>query len=138
MAVVSLIVMEPGSEWPGHVGVSENVVAIGHHDERLLERTRQRLDSLRQRGDHVRVAVLACNEATDDASVASRKEVAQELASAVAATRFGRLVLSAAERASVQLRHGLISLAGALSNELRGTSVWVRFTGTGAGPRDAR
>ena len=128
MGMVSLIVMEPGSEWPGHVRDSENVVAVGHPEEALLQRTRQRLDSLHRHGDHVRVAVLACNGATDLASVASRTEVAQELLNAVAAASFGRLVLSAAERASIQLRGQLLSLAAALGHKLRGTSVKVRFS----------
>lgn len=130
MRVVSLIVMEPGSQWPGHVRNSENIVAIGHDDERLVERTQQTLASLRLRGQQVGVAVLACNEATDDASVACRAQLAQELLTAVAATRFGRLVLIAAERASMQLRSELLSLAGALSHSLRGTSVRVTFNET--------
>jgi hypothetical protein len=129
MGVVSLIVMEPGSAWPGHVGDSENVVALGEHDEALLERIRLRLDSLRRHGEHVRVAVLACNEATDVVSVARRSELAQELLTAVAAGGFGRLVLSAAERASAELRRELLSLAGTLSYTGRGRAptVSVRF-----------
>src|SRR5271155_83494 len=111
MAIVSLIVMEPGSVWPGHVGGSENVVAVGEHEEGLLQRIRQRLDLLRQRGERIRVAVLACNEATDEASAARRAELAQELLTAVATTGSGRLVLSAAERASMQLRRELLLLA---------------------------
>src|SRR5580700_9481361 len=122
MGVVSLIVMEPGSAWPGHVGDSENVVAVGEHDEALLKRIRERLDSLRRRGEHVRVAVLACNEATDVTAVARRAELAHELLAAVAAVGFGRLVLSAAERASLDLRRELLSLAGALSYVGRGTA----------------
>jgi hypothetical protein len=131
MGVVSLIVMEPGSAWPGHVGDSENVVAAGENDGGLLVRIRVRLDSLRKRGEQVRVAVLACNEQTDVTSVARRAELARELLAAVAAVSFGRLVLSAAERASMQLRGELLSLAGALSHTLAGTAatVSVRFHG---------
>jgi hypothetical protein len=128
MDVVSLIVMEAGSDWPGHVRDSENVVTVGHHDgEGLLLRTRQRVDLLQQRGQMVRVAVLACNAATDVASVASRAALARELLRVVAAARFGRLVLSVADRAPVEQRCELLSLAGALSHALRGVSVWVRF-----------
>jgi hypothetical protein len=129
MGLVSLIVMESGSAWPGHVGDSENVVAVGEHEEGLLQRIQKLLDSLRRRGEQVRVAVLACNEATDLAAVAHRLELAHELLDAVTGTSFGRLVLSAAERASMQLRCELISLAGALSYSRRGTSatVSVRF-----------
>jgi hypothetical protein len=129
MGLVSLIVMEPGSAWPGHVGGSENVVALGEHDEALLERIRLRLDALRRHGEHVRVAVLACNEATDIVSVARRSELAHELLTAVAAGGFGRLVLSAAERAPAELRRELLSLAGTLSQAGRGRAptVSVRF-----------
>jgi hypothetical protein len=129
MGVVSLIVMEPGSAWPGHVGDSENVVAVGEKEEGLLHRIRQKLDALRLRGERVRVAVLACNEATDAASAQRRAELARELLSVVAAAGFGRLVLSAAERAPTPLRHELLALAGVLSHTRRGaaTVVSVRF-----------
>jgi hypothetical protein len=123
MGVVSLIVMEPGSAWPGHVGDSENVVAVGELEESLLPRIRRRLDSLRRRGERVRVAVLACNGATDIASVGRRAELAHELLTAVSAVIFGRLVLSAAESASTQLRNELLSLAGALSEARRGAVI---------------
>jgi hypothetical protein len=127
MGVVSLIVMEPGSVWPGHVRDSENVVAVGHQDGGLVQRTHQTLTALRQRGQEVRVAVLACNEATDDASIASRALLARVLLTAVSTTRFGRLVLSAAERTSMQVRRELLTLAGALTHSLRGASVRVTF-----------
>jgi glutamate racemase len=124
--------MEPGSAWPGHVGDSENVVAVGEREEGLLPRIRLMLESIKKRGEHVRVAVLACNEATDVASVARRAELAHELLAAVAAAAFGRLVLSAAERASMQIRRELLTLAGALSYTRGGTAatISVRFNGT--------
>ena len=127
MGVVSLIVMEPGSEWPGHVRDSENVVATSYRDEGLLLRTRRTLEALRQRGQNVRVAVLACSRATDVASVTGRARLAQELLAAVAAAGFGRLVLSSAEGASVPLRRELLTLAGALSQSVVGVSVRVKF-----------
>ena len=40
MSLVSLIVMEPGSAWPGHVGGSENVVTVSEHEEGMLLRIR--------------------------------------------------------------------------------------------------
>jgi len=75
MSVVSLIVMEPGSAWPGHVGDSENVVAVGEREDGMSRRIRSILDALRRRGEEIRVAVLACNEATDVVS----PELAHEL-----------------------------------------------------------
>jgi hypothetical protein len=129
MGIVSLIVMEPGSAWPGHVGDSENVVAVGEKEEGLLHRIRQKIDSLRRRGEQVRVAVIACNEATDAESAQRRAELAGELLSVVAAAGFGRLVLTAAERAPMPLRRELLALAGSLSHTRRGTAtvVSVRF-----------
>ena len=93
MQVVSLIVMEPGSAWPGHVGDVENVVAVGPATEGLLDRTRHVVDSVRGRHERVRVAVLACNDATDVATSGRRAEVAHELLSAVATAPRGHLVL---------------------------------------------
>jgi len=89
MGVVSLIVMEPGSAWPGHVRDSENIVAASYRDEGLLQRTRRTLAALRGRGQQVRVAVLACSHATDVASLARRAQLAHELLAAVAAAGFG-------------------------------------------------
>jgi hypothetical protein len=125
MGTVSLIVMEQGSEWPGRVGDSENVVAVGHDGKGALQRTRWSVDSLRRHGHQVRVAVLACNEATDASSVACRAELAHELLAAVAAGGFGRLVLTATDHASMKLRGELLSLAGTLSDRLRGTSATI-------------
>jgi hypothetical protein len=139
MSLVSLIVMEPGSAWPGHVGDSENVVAVGEREEGLVPRIRRMLDAIRKRGEQVRVAVLACNEATDAASAARRAELARELLAAVAAVGFGRLVLSAADRASMDIRRELLTLAGALSQTPVGVAatISVRFSATQE-PLDAR
>jgi hypothetical protein len=127
MAVTTLIVMEPGSEWPGHVGDSEHVVAVANDDEGLLGRTREKVSSMRQHGEHVRVAVLACNRAADPSSVTRRAEVARELLTAVGDAGFGRLVLTVSDRASMRERCELLSLVGELSHDLRGPTVSVRF-----------
>ena len=131
MGSVSLIVMEQGGAWPGRVGDSENVVAVHDDKEALLQRTLQKLESLRRRGQQLRTAVLACNAETDIASAARRAEVAHELLRAVASVGFGRLLLSTANGASLQLRHELLALANALtsSRTLAGTAatVTVRF-----------
>jgi hypothetical protein len=123
MAFVSLVVMESGSEWPGHVGNFENLVAVGVEQDQLLERTRARLGQLRREGHHVRVAVLACNAATDARSNDRRAKVASELLDAVATDAFGRIVLTCAETAPARLRQELFSLGGALID--RGTSALV-------------
>ena len=129
MPVVTLIVMEPGSEWPGHVGNSEDVVAVGDDEEGLVERTRTELDSILRRGKRVRVAVLACGQAADAVSVQRRAAVADQLLTSVAAAGFGRLVLTAPDCASVRQRCELLGLAGELSHRVRGATaaVSVRF-----------
>jgi hypothetical protein len=131
MGVVSLIVMEPGSDWPGYIGDSENVVAARCYEEGLLERVRHMVDALRARGEDVRVAVLSCNDATDAASAGRRAEIARQLLSVVASVVSGRLVLYAAPHASRLLRHELLSLAGGLSQGLQGSTaaVSLRFGG---------
>jgi len=130
MACVSLVVMEPGSEWPGHVGESETLVALrSEHD--MLRSTRERLAALQRAHEDVRVAVLACNGATDEATLERRAILAQELLVCVSRAWRGRLVLTASAGGASQLfRQHLLSLAGTLSDALRGTSatVTLKFT----------
>jgi hypothetical protein len=131
MATVSLVVMEPGSEWPGHVGDHPNLVAFSQSGEMLLQRTKETLDALRRDEQDVRVAVLACNgETADGEADGYRTQVARTLLSAVSSKTLGRLVLSASGRASVRLREELLALTGTLSAQLQGTTATVslRFT----------
>jgi hypothetical protein len=137
MGNVSLIVMEQGGAWPGRVVESEDVVAVHDDKEVLLQRTLQKVESFRRRGQHLRLAVLACNSETNHhASIAHRAELADELLRAVAAVGFGRLLLSTASTASVRLRCELLSLADALSQTFAGTAatVTVRFGDVDSGP----
>ena len=144
MGVVSLIVMEPGSEWPGHVGDTENIVAAGSGGAALLQRTRRTVDLLRARSQCVRVAVLACCEQADLESARYRSEIATQLLIAIAPAALGRLFLCTGDRPSLRLRHELLSLAGVLCHELRGTTSAVgvidrhidrRMSGDGEAPR---
>lgn len=130
MAMVSLVVMESGSEWPGHVGDSADLVAFSQNGEKLLQRTEEKLDALRRSHQDIRLAVLACNAESDGETHAYRARVARTLLAAVSATTFGRLVLTASRSASLPLRQELFSLTGALSEQLRGTTatVLLRFT----------
>jgi len=125
MSAVTLIVMEPGSEWPGHIGGSEDLVVLGSQTDGLHDKTRQRVELLRQRGERVRVGVLACSDALDATSVTRRSDVARELLGALPADGFGRLVLSTAQHAAAPLRCELLALAGTLSHEVRSTTVTV-------------
>jgi len=138
MATVSVIVTESGSQWPGPVEDSENVVIVGYDTDDVIQRTRHRVDALQRQGRCVRVAVLACSEATDFAAVARRAVVAHELLKAVRVVHSGHLVLACSDDVSMDLRCELVSLAGALSDSLRGTSatVSVRFGGGADGRED--
>jgi hypothetical protein len=140
MTMVSLVVMEPGSQWPDHVRDSEDVVAFGSDQDGLPRRTRQALDSIERRGHQVRIAVFACNGAADRASVAARAEVIDDLLTAVSRVAFGRLVLTSAGGASMHLRRELLSLVGASTQKLRGTTttVSVRFGGATGGDLDLK
>jgi hypothetical protein len=130
VTTTAMIVMEPGSEWPGPIGDATNLVAFGHGCDDLLRRTQDKLGVLQRSKQVVRVAVLACNAATGHAAAIGRARLARALLGAVASTTSGRLVLSASGRTSQQLLQELLALAGALAEELRGTSATVslRFT----------
>jgi hypothetical protein len=127
---VSLVVMEPGSEWPRHIGHRSNLVAFSQRGEKLLQRTREELHTLRRGQQNVRVAVLACNGETGGEAGGYRAQIARTLLAAVTGTTFGRLVLSASDGVSLGVRQELLALAGALSEQLRGTTATVslRFT----------
>ncbi len=131
MGMVSLIVMENGSEWPGRFGEFDNLVAVGGFGEQsLVERARRRLELLQRRGQQVRIAVLACSDAADAASNGCREELAGELLDAVAVDPFGWFVLTSPGHASMHLRREILGLAGVLSEKLdgkRGATVSVRF-----------
>jgi hypothetical protein len=131
MTTVSLVVMEAGSDWPGQIGDSTSLVAICQGDGDLFCIARARLGALATRRQNVRVAVLACNADSDGAVAERRGRLAHLMLGAVVATTCGRLVLSANRCASHDLRAELFSLAGALTEEIRGTTATValRFEG---------
>jgi hypothetical protein len=118
-----MVVMEPGSDWPAQIADLTDVVGLAGED--LLERTKEKLDALQRGNQRVRVAVLACNSATGGEIVGRRTQLARALVGAVARTIHGRLILSASEQASHELREELFTLAGDLTDQLRGTTASV-------------
>ena len=42
MTTVSMVVMEPGSDWPGQIGDSTNLVALCQGGEEMVRRTQAR------------------------------------------------------------------------------------------------
>jgi hypothetical protein len=129
-----IVVMEPGSEWPAHIADLTDVVGLAGED--LLKHTQEKVAALERRKQRVRVAVLACNSATGGETLGRRTQLARALVNAVTRSVHGRLILSASERASHALREELFTLAGALTNELRGStaSVSLWFTEPSHGP----
>jgi hypothetical protein len=121
----AMIVMEPGSEWPGHVGDSTNLVVLGHETRDLLGRTQEKLDVLHRSKQTVRVAVLACNAATGDEASGRRAQLARTLLGPVTSTTCGRLILMASACAPLPLLQELLTLAETLAQDLRGTTVTV-------------
>ena len=127
MMTTAMVVMEAGSDWPGQIGESMEVVAFSHEGEDLLRRTQAKLGALHLSKKRVRVAVLACNSATDFVGTAAgrRAELARTLLGAVTSSPCGRLILGASERAPEQFRRELLALAGTLAEELRGSTATV-------------
>jgi len=65
MTAYSVVVIEPGSDWPGDVSYSTTLAAFCQDGEELLCRTQTKLEALADRDHCVRVPVLACNGETE-------------------------------------------------------------------------
>ena len=122
-----MVVMELGGEWPAHIDDLTNVVGLSPSGEDILQRTQEKLCALGRKGQGIRVAVLACNVAADADAVVRRAKLARALLGAVSQTVRGRLILSAREGASIAFRTELLSLAGQLTDALRGTTASVHL-----------
>jgi hypothetical protein len=125
MTTATLVAMESGSEWPAQIGDSTVVGLASSGDDDLVQRTRATLDLLRRDRHHVRVAVVTCNAETGAAAGSRRASLARTLLDAVTGSIRERLILSASDRASDQLRRELFALAGELTAELRGSTATV-------------
>jgi len=125
VTATAIFVMEPGSQWPAQIDDLASVVGLGSAGDDLLERTREKLGVLLHRREGVRVAVLACNDATGDEAVDYRAALARALLGAVAKTIRGRLILSASDPAPPTVRRALLTLVEELTLELRGTTASV-------------
>jgi hypothetical protein len=130
MTTTGMIVMERGSDWPGPIGDVTNLVAFSQGCDELLRKTQEKLEALQRSKQQVRVAILACNSATDDAAARRRAELARILLVAVASATCGRLILCTGGPASRRQVEALLALAEALAEEFRGTTATVslRFT----------
>jgi len=125
MTTTAMIVMEPGSDWPGQIGNVTNLVALRHGCGDVLSKTQEKLSALYKGKQTVRVAVLACNAARGEAVAGQRAQLARMLLGAIACATSGRLILSASRSTSHGLVRELLALAEALAEELRGTTATV-------------
>jgi hypothetical protein len=125
METTALVVMEPGSDWPGQIGNSMNVVASSDGGGDLVPRTREKLIALHQSKKAVRVAVLACNSATDGAALGRRVQLARTLLCAVTRSTCGRFILGASGRCPDPVRQTLLLLAREMTEDARGTTATV-------------
>lgn len=137
MEMTAIVVMEPGSDWPGQIGDSMNVVASCDGGDDLFQRMQEKIGILHSSKKAVRVAVLACNTATDHAAVDRRARLARGLLGAVTFCTHGRLILESSGRAPDLLRRELFALAGDLAERVRGTTVTVSLRFAGALHRKA-
>jgi hypothetical protein len=135
MTALSVVVMEPGSDWPGQVGDSTTLVAFSQGGDELLRRTQSRLKALADHHQSVRIAVLACNGETEGITASRRERIARVLLDVVATASGGRLIVSANRAASHPLREHLFALVGALTKALHGStaSVSLRFEAVSPG-----
>jgi hypothetical protein len=136
----AMVVMEIDSEWPANIDDLTSVVGLSPCGPDILERTQEKLRALERQGRHIGLAVLACNAATDAATLDRRATLAQALLDAVRQAARGRLVLNAKKDASATVRLELLSLVGLLMDGLQGTtaSVSLRFAETSGHGREAR
>ena len=137
MTTAAMVVMEPGSDWPGQIGDSTSVVAFSRKGEDLVRRTKERLGALARSKQNVRVAVLACNSSAGGAALGRRAELARMLLGAVSGSTCGRLIVSASGGASPETRQELLALAGALTEQFQESSATISLWFTEASPGHA-
>jgi hypothetical protein len=125
MTATALIVMEPGSDWPGQIGDSTILVGFCEAGDELVRKTQAKLDAFRDGKQSVRVAVLACNSTAGSVATGRRAQLARMLLGAVTETTHGRLILSSSKGASDELRRELLAVAGALTEDLQGTTATI-------------
>lgn len=126
---VSLVVMEVGAGWPEMAGAQHapnSVVEaqlVGEAPEEFEARVTHRIESL---DGPLVFGLIASNGNMDAVSVQTRAQIAREACRHMAAAKGGELLLVADEGVRDDVRHGLMSLAGALCGELGSDNVSVR------------
>lgn len=119
-----LFVIELGSEWPGFVDVGASARRVlsqreGEPPAAFAERVASGLDGAFAKGIRLALAVVACNERTDEVAQAARRKVSAAALGAMAKHQQGKLVLAAATRASAKLRRALSEVSQGADSEWR-------------------
>jgi hypothetical protein len=131
---VVLIAMELGSLWPTWArGAAPGSVVIAQQPAEppwaFARRVTKRISKLWASRCKIRKAVVAVGPASDVDSFSARCIIARSVVGAMPMADDSEVVLSAHEPYGSDLRHELLGLAGALSEQLQGTqlAVSVRF-----------
>lgn len=119
-----VFVVELGSEWPGFIDVGASARRVftqqeGEPPAAFAERVASGLDGAFAKGIRLAVAVVACNERTDELAQAARRKLSAATLGAMAKHQQGRLVLTAATRASAKLRRALSDVSQGAESEWR-------------------
>lgn len=141
---VSIVAMEAGARWPHWFhGLDESGAKAlvqrqteDEEPEEFCSRVVERVKDISEHGS-VHLTVLACNESTTATFLAVRYRIASALARCMARSGSGELVLTAEADIDDDLRHELLSLAGALCDDLHGTHLGVRVLFSSKAPRSA-
>jgi len=137
----TIVVMEPGSDWPGPFGKSAHVLAFGVGADNRYDRTHERLAAMFGGRRDVSVAVLACNASTGAIAAVERIRLGRSMLDALKDVAHGRLVLSASAGSSHELLGDLLELAATLVDGARGSSATVSLNfsaGPGQAPKPAQ
>jgi hypothetical protein len=129
---VVLIAMERGSQWPAwaRAEVSEALVLQQQIDETPLafaHRVARRLSRLATRHCSLHRLVLSVAPEATERSIEARCRILQAALRIEGSSVRGRVVLSADDPFDQALRHELLALVGALSDQLGGHDVGLRF-----------
>ena len=125
--------MESGAEWPAwfsgmDADALETRVLAQYDGESLdafVERVARDLSELKDAGQNVGMAVMACSERADDAVDRSRRNMARAILTAMQTEPGGTLLFTESQRKSGGARQALSTLATDLEHEWEDTGVHV-------------
>jgi hypothetical protein len=133
--LMSIVVLEAGAAWPVWLAEYQrqapNAVVIAQADTESVHafqaRVVHRVTEAKSAGTgRIRVGVLVASGRSDDSVRSFREGVARAIVNAMGTRSEAELVLAGGGSEADPSRHELFALAGALCEELGGTSVNVR------------